>query len=330
MLRQVSSQVVRTITYTGQGQDTINLPAGRFINELRFQLDCQYDVTTSTANAHPAGLANLIDRLEVVTANGKTITDLSGQDISDLFRFINAVPGDNTALHAGGANANDNTARVTLRLPFYLNDGQREDDGILQTNTQDVIVRITWKTPTSTGSLYGTATGLVIDSLTCKVSFKEYRVDAEMAAKLMKGVERSLRKADYAVTQTNDAFQLDNLPKNERYRGLTLISRSTTNNMTPGNSAGIDHTKEMAVRSTLDNNIWQRDTVRVFRSETIQRRGHTDVTAGVVDVPTSMFGSMVETIVSTNNDELFLEVPAVNTGTAPFIRVITDTIRPVA
>lgn len=327
MMRNLSRQVIKTLTYNSQAQDTIDVPAGRILNELDFVLDATLTTTAATLNPHPAGLANFIDRLEVYTANGKTIVDLSGQDLYDKFAKINGIFGDNVDL-VGGVVANGTTARQTLRLPFFLEDGQRPDDGILQTINQDVKIRVSYKNPTAAGTLFGTVAGLSGVSVSLRVSMKEIRADQQARDAIMKnGVERSLRKFDYSITQTNDAFVLDKLPKNEVYRKLTLMARSTVNNMTVGTEAVIDHSKEMAVKSTADNNTYQRDVVRVFRGETLQKRQDASLTKGVIDVEFLQFGSIMEAIYSSNANELFVEVPAVATGANPFVRVIIDTTK---
>ncbi len=327
MIRTLARQVAKTLTYSaGQLQETFQLPAGRLINELIFQIDVGLTTTTATLNPHPAGVSNLIARLEVFTSNAKTIIDVSGQDLWDMFGKFGGYIGDNVAL-AGGVNATT-TARQTLRLPFYLEDGQRPDDGILQTETQDVSVRITYNVPTAAGTFFGTVAGLSAVTATVRVSFDEFRVDAEARAAIKKvAVERSLRKIDYPVNQSNDAFVLDKLPKNESYRKVTLMARSTLNNMTQGDATVIDHTKEAAVKSSADNNTYQRDVVRAFRGETIQRRRDASLTAGVIDFNFLKFGSLVENIRSTTANELSLEVPAVTNANSPFIRAITDTVR---
>lgn len=325
--RALANEVLATITYNGEAQQQVRLNKGMMLNGLTIQMDATYDVTGSTANPHPAGLINLIDTLEVATNNGKVIHNLAGQDLYELFGFVKGVEGDNIGLHAGGAIANDQKARQTVYFPFHFEDGQREDDAVLQTFTQDVVINVKFKKPSDNGSLYGTATGLVVDNLSCKLEAETWRATADAQKKLLAGFERSLKRSDYGVNQTSDAFQIADLPRGELYRGIHLMARSTVNNMTQGNSSVIDHDKEMAVKFTFENTTLQRGLVRGFRSRTLQKRGRSNVTAGVIDVPFLKFGSIADHLESTTSSELFAELPVVNTGTSPFVRVVTDIFR---
>lgn len=318
-------QVVKALTLAGQAQDVFQLTNGRLISALNFVVDVNLTTTTGTLNPHPAGVMNLLNRVEVFTSNGQTIIDLSGQDLWDMFRYVEGVEADNVAL-AGGV-AQTTSARATVQLPFQLDDGKQPWDGILQTVTKEVNVRLTYNTPTTAGVLFGTVTGLSAVTASVRVSMEEFRADNDTrAAIIASGVQRSLRKFDYPVTQTNDAFVLDKLPK-EVYRKMVLVARSTVNGMETGAVGVIDHTKEMAVKSTADNNIYQKELVRVFRGQTLQGRRNSSVPAGIIDVHLTENGSLAQSISSTTANELFMEVPAVATGTSPYIRVIVDTVK---
>lgn len=329
MPQTFARSVVKTINVAGQPQDVFQLPNARIFRALNLQFDIAYTTTTGTLNPHPADIANAMSRFEVFTSNGKTILDLTGQDLYDLFVYRQGLAGDNVALV--GAQAASSTGRMSLHIPFTLEDGKQPWDGCIETVQKEVNVRISWNTLTNNGVLFGTATGLSAVTLTCRVSSEEYRADAATVQQILAStVQRSIRGFDYPVTQSNDAFVLDKLPKNETYRKLVIMPRSTTNgNVTP-TSAVLDHTKEMSVKTSLDNNVQQKDVVRVFRSNTIARRRNTGIAAGMIDVPLIADGSMAQAITSTSANELLLEVPAIFNGTNPTLRVIVDTIKATA
>lgn len=330
MARILSSQPVISRNYQGQQQDPVDLPKG-FIAELIFNLEATYDVAVATVNPHPAGLANALARIEIFREDGQNLVDLSGHDLHDLFRDVNATSMDNTALHPGGASATGQVSRMTLRLPFELLDGADPQDTILESVTSDVKMRITYNNPTAAGTLYGTVTGLANVSFNIRISAEMYRMDDKTAQEVLAtGSTRIIRAVQYAVTQTNDAFVLNNLPRNEVYRGVVLAARSTVGGVVTGSAAIIDPAKEASVKSSKDNNTYQKELVRVLRGRTLQRRGLSTVPAGVIDVPFIRNGRAVQAILSTVQNELSLEIPAVNTGTTPHVRVITDIIRRLA
>lgn len=328
VMEQIFARSILTnLSLKGQAQDNFEIIPGKFITHLGLQMDVTYTSTTSTVNPHPADILNAIARMEVYTSGANTLFDLSGQDIYDLFVKKRGVAGDNKAL-VGATAATAATARIKVDIPFVLENGRNPWDGILETLQKKVFVKLTYNKLDADGTLFGTATGLSDVTANISVSTREYRASPEKAQELLKNtVQRIMRGADYPISQSNDAFVIGDLPENERYMGITIMPRVTSNNNSTPSSSLIDATKRLSVKSSQDNTIYQQELVRVLRSETLQARQDSSVAAGLLDIPLTADGAISQHILSTSVNKLSLEVPAVNTGTSPTIRVVTNTFR---
>jgi hypothetical protein len=324
----LSRSVLQNINLTGKSQYTFRLVSGHLYRGLELQFDVTYDTTTGTLNPHKADLANIISRLQVKSGNGQVFVDLSGQDLYDMFLYRGGLAGDNVAL-VGASAQSGATARLTLFVPFVMEHSKQPYDGLLETITKDVDVQINWNDPTTQGVLFGTVTGLANVTATLQVSSEEYSTTPAVAKYLLNTTcQRVLIGADYPVGQTNNQFVIDKLPKNANYMNITLMPRSTANNNVNPDAGVLDFTKQMQVTSTANNTIYQQMVLRGVRGRTIQRRRNSNIADGLVDVPMTADGALSQFIYSTNAGELQMKVPAVAAGTAPTIRVVTETFVP--
>jgi len=323
----LSRSILQTFSLNGQAQDQFQITAGKLITALELALAVTYTSTTGTVHPSPYDIANVIARFQVVTGGGSTLMDLSGQDLYDKFVKQDGVAMDNKAL-VGGTAQTAATARMTIRVPMTLDGMKQPADGLLETMQKDVFVTITYNKLTDDGVLFGDTTGLSDVSASLKISTKEYVCSSSVAAYLIaNSVQPIIVGNDKEINQTNDAFKIDQLPK-VSYLGITIAPRVTdANGNTAPSSALLDADKAMAVKSTLNNNTYQREAVRVLRGETLVRRRDASTPDGLIDVPMTMNGSLAQYIASTSANELFLEVPAINTGTKPNLRIITTSFR---
>jgi len=308
-----------------QSQDSFQLTPGKLIAALRFHITATFTTTTGTVHPHPADLLNILKRLEVYTGGAKTYYNLSGMDIHAKWLKRKGVSHDNKAL-VGAVAATAATARLTVDVPFTLPMAKQPYDGLLETFQKKVYCKLSYNDLMADGTLFGDTTGLSDVQVNITVSTLEYRCStARQQYLLANTVQPIIQTFDFPIAQTNDAFVIKNLPENAAFFAAQLMQRATVNgNIAPVDDI-IDADKTMRVLSTLDNNTYQEDLVRNLRGETLQRYQDASLVDGLIDVPMTLDGSLLQSIASTAADELRMELPVVANGTGPSVRVLTET-----
>jgi hypothetical protein len=317
--------VAKTLTYSGQNEDSFNLQNANRFGGLNIELTGTADTTTGTLHPHAASILNMIESLEVVDNAARTYLKLSGAALKYIFSFQNGVEGENAAL-AGGAAVTGGALRQHVFLPFTLPEGVNEMDTLLQSMEKELTVKVNYINPADAGVLFGDITGLSVNSdISLHISTEQYRVRPGSSLLERTPMARSLIEKTVNVDSTNDEFKVE-LPIDREYRGVFLIGESYEDGRWNPSADVIDLSKLMSIESTRDNNVYRKDKARIFRNETIKEYGNASIVGGMIHCDFLPFDRMTGTLTSTNADELFIRIPAVKQSGNTRIRVVTDTI----
>ena len=325
----------KNFVWAGQNQDSFSLPDGRVFNEMDLLISMDIDTTTSTNHASNAGMLKLIEKLEVVDSDAKTYLSVSGEALFNEYKDQNGVDYTNDGLVEGSASSA--TRRQYIKVPYELLNGALPTDTNLNTIDKDLTLKISYLDPSVAGVLYGTTTGLSVSGVNIRVGFGEYggyantqnpdgtvTEDGDFTADKNRPARNRVEFV-HPVEATNDDAKIM-LPIDSQYRGVTLMAQEKINGIWVPSAAVINPNKEVAVRSTGDQQKHRGLQTRFWRNETFRERGMSALPDGLLSINMIRHGRLSQMRQSLKGSQLYIAVPQVKTANECRILVLPDTV----
>lgn len=326
-MRQFKGFERKNFVVNGQNNDTFSLPDGRVFVEMDVEVSADVTTTTSTTDASNAGLLKILEQLEIVDSDAKTYLKASGEMLYNEYKDQNGVEYTNDGLLEATAGSGVRTQYI--KIPFELINGALPTDTNLNTIDKDLELNITLNDPVAAGVLYGGVTGLAVTDVNVKVSFGEYggyngAQDPDFIADRARPARNRVGFVHTVDANQDEAKIL--LPIDNQYRAVTLMAQEKIGGIWVPSANVINLGKELAVRSTGDQQKHRGLLGRKWLNETYRERGLATLPDGLISVNMIRHGRLSQMRASLKGSQLYIAVPQVKTANECRILVLPDTI----
>ena len=335
MTRQFKGFERKNFVLSGQNTDTFDLPEGRVYVEMDMLISADVTTTTGTTDAAEAGLLKLVESLEVVDSDAKTYLKATGEMLFSAYKDERGVDYTNDGLLE--ATAGSGKRQLYIKVPFELMNGAEARDTNLNTVTKDLNLNINWNDPETAGVLYGDVTGLAVTNASVQIGFGEYggyantqnpdgtvSEDPDFTTDKQRPARNRVGFV-HTVEATNDEAKIL-LPIDNQYREVLLQAQEKINGIWKPSDNVISLTKEMAVRSTGDQQKHRGLLGLKWLNETYRERGLANLPDGLFIINMIRHGRLSQMRTSLKGSQLYISVPQVKTANECRILVLPDTI----
>jgi hypothetical protein len=324
-------QYHKRFDYEPNASEVWKLPSGNIFSAINGLAKLEVNIASGGAtNAPDFQVLNAIETLELIRDSKTSVWRLSGQAIGLLATrgFPNGAAGANNLAVAGSAASNV-LGQHYFSLKASPMDALVPWDFGIDTRAHDYELRIKWRDLTAVGTLFGTHTGAItatnsenylyieLENIVPGFSPVTGKADAlSKVAPLLVGYREEKKSVDASNTQ----YRID-VPEFQKFHNILLYTTHVANTAQEVGEADIIQNKVRLFNTQQET--FQDVRVDMLKEKTSIRWGlGTNINAGFYDLNQTAFGSVLDTLVSNNVNDLFLELDVVKQSNSTYVRPI--------